>query len=292
MNKTVNHLCSCQCVLGEGPLWLEEKQALVFLDIIGKKLLFWHDKEGLISIPLSRKVGSIATITEDRFLAASEQGLFELDANTGFLKSIGYDQIVSKDALMNDGKADRNGRFVFGSKSQNEVDNIGALMGFNNKISELWPGGIVLNGPAFSLDGKRIYFADSPSRNIYTAKYDPKNIKIGTPDIFTTLPADDGYPDGMTIDSEGYLWNAQWDGWCISRYHPNGTRVETIEMPVSRPTSMAFGGPDLKTLYVTSAKKGLEQNISAKEKMAGDLFSIELDVAGVVETNLKGISDA
>jgi sugar lactone lactonase YvrE len=142
------------------------------------------------------------------------------------------------------------------------------------------------------LDGKRIYFADSPSRNIYTAKYDPKNIKIGTPDIFTTLPADDGYPDGMTIDSEGYLWNAQWDGWCISRYHPNGTRVETIEMPVSRPTSMAFGGPDLKTLYVTSAKKGLEQNISAKEKMAGDLFSIELDVAGVVETNLKGISDA
>ncbi|MBT5186184.1 MAG: SMP-30/gluconolactonase/LRE family protein [Kordiimonadaceae bacterium] len=287
MSETVKHLCSCQCILGEGPLWLEQKQALVFLDIIGKKLLYWRNKEGLKTIPLSQKVGSICAISEDRFLAASVQGLFELDANTGNIKSIGYDQIISKDALMNDGKADRNGGFVFGSKSQNEIDPIGKLMGFSHNISELWTGGIVLNGPAFSLDGKRIYFADSPSRNIYTAKYDPEKMTIGTPDIFTTIPTDGGYPDGMTVDSEGYLWSAQWDGWCISRYHPNGKLVQTIEMPVSRPTSVAFGGSDLKTLFITSAKKGLEQNLSATEQMAGDLFSIKLDVAGVVETNQK-----
>lgn len=293
MGETATHgkvtrLASSNCLLGEGPLWLLEHQQLVFVDIIAKRLLRWSQKKGLSEVALSRRVGSVAHGENGRLLAASERGLFALDPESGEMSSIGHDQIIGPDNLMNDGKCDRQGRFVFGSKSLNETDSSGRLMSFNGKTVRRWQSGMVMNGPAFSPDGKTIYFADSPTRKIFCAPYDTKTGDLGAAEVFVTLAEDAGYPDGMSVDATGHLWNAHWDGWRISRYAPDGTLVEEIEMPVSRPTSLAFGGADMKTLFITSARTGRAEEAANPEPAAGDLFVMETDITGLAEPDFRG----
>ena len=284
----VKKLASSNCLLGEGPLWLAGLQQLVFVDIIGKRLLRWSQSTGLSEVSLPQRIGSLVAGKAGKFLAASERGLFALEPKTGMLSSIGYDEIIDPDNLMNDGKCDRQGRFVFGSKDLNETDKSGRLMGFDGNSVKMWQSGAVLNGPAFSPDGTRIYFADSPSRKIFCAPYDIESGEVGAAEIFVTLKKDTGYPDGMSVDATGHLWNAHWDGWRLSRYAPDGTLVAEIEMPISRPTSLAFGGPDMKTLFVTSAQTGRARDLPNTEPGAGDLFAIETEITGLAEPNFLG----
>lgn len=293
MGQTATHgkvtrLASSNCLLGEGPLWLAGRRQLVFVDIIGKRLLRWSPEKGLSEVALSRRVGSVVPGENGRLLAASERGLFALDPESGEMSSIGHDEIIGPDNLMNDGKCDRQGRFVFGSKALSEADSSGRLMSFDGTSIKMWQSGMVMNGPAFSPDGKRIYFADSPTRKIFYAPYDTKTGDVGSAQVFVTLAGDAGYPDGMSVDATGHLWNAHWDGWRISRYAPDGTLVEEIEMPVSRPTSLAFGGADMKTLFITSARTGRAQDPENTEPGAGDLFAMETGITGLVEPGFGG----
>lgn len=288
MSHLVDHLAACNCLLGEGPVWLAKRQELVFVDILGKSLLFWNAEAGLRHLSLTQKVGSFVRWTSSGFLAASARGLFHLDMETGAFSDIGKSRVIPEGTLMNDGKCDRGGRFVFGSKDVNETDQIGKLMSFSGDPIKHLAAACILNGPAFSPQGDRIYYADSPTRNIFVADYDAATGAILHPEVFATIPEKSGYPDGMTVDSEGYLWNAQWDGWCISRYHPDGTKTDEIEMPVSRPTSVAFGGADMKTMFITSARQGTETGPMATEPGAGDLFSVTLEIAGLQEQEFSG----
>jgi sugar lactone lactonase YvrE len=283
MNTKAKHLTASKCVLGEGPLWNPAREELAFVDIIGRRLLFWHADSGLREVALGQRVGAICAHEDGGFLAASERGLFRLDAETGAFADIGQDDIIPDTALMNDGKCDRQGRFVFGSKALSESEPLGRLMGYDGSALRRWGHGIVMNGPAFSPDGTRIYFADSPTRVIFTATWDLAAGELGKVAEFARLEADAGYPDGMTVDSEGCLWNAHWDGWRITRYRPDGTVEREIPVPVPRPTSVAFGGSDMKTLFITSARKGTDTDPGVSEPGSGDLFSVDTGVAGLVE---------
>ena len=276
------------CLLGEGPVWMETRQELVFVDIIGRRLLTWHRRNGLKDIRLDMMVGSFCKLPDGRFLAAANRGLFILDRDTGSLSSIGNDRLIGAENLMNDGKCDRSGRFVFGSKALNERAGSGKMMVFDGMKIHSWQAGIVMNGPAFDPDGTRIYFADSPTKNIFAAPYDPETGIAGPARTFATLQPDAGYPDGMTVDSEGGLWNAHWDGWRISRYLPDGTLDLEIPMPVAKPTSMAFGGADMRTLFVTSAKIGKAGDPVPEGGQNGNLFAIETDFTGIPEPVFSG----
>lgn len=279
----VRVLAGAQCVLGEGPVWRPDHGDLLFTDIIGRQLLCWSARGGLTKWPLDGRLGAFARRADGGLLAIMERGIYALD-EAGQRHGLGFDAVIPETALMNDGKCDRQGRFVFGSKALNEAEPIGTMMRFDGAGPvTLRDGFVVFNGPAFSPKGDRIYFADSPSRRIQTAAYDTERGTLGEVEVFATLDKDAGYPDGMTVDREGGVWNAHWDGWRITRYRPDGAVDLQVETPVSRPTSLAFGGDDMRTLFITSAKKGRDDAPPAAEPHGGDLLCVDTPFQGLAE---------
>ncbi|MEO1328271.1 MAG: SMP-30/gluconolactonase/LRE family protein [Pseudomonadota bacterium] len=286
MPYEIRRIAEVGATLGEGPVWRAEGDALLFTDIIGRALLRWRASDGVSRVPLGFRVGAFAPIAGAQdLLACAEQGLWRLsvDFETGAVgrRSLGLDAAIPAEGLMNDGRPDPAGRFTFGSKALNEVDPIGRMLSFDGAaLSTLTDGFVVFNGPAFSPNGDRVYFADSPSKEIRVAPYDPATGRMGAPSLFARLSEDAGYPDGMAVDAEGGLWNAHWDGGRLTRYRPDGSVDRVVATPVTRPTCVAFGGDDLKTLFVTSAKRGRDDAEDATEPGAGDLFALEVEVPG------------
>ncbi|KLN59661.1 hypothetical protein WH96_16605 [Kiloniella spongiae] len=274
-------------LLGESPLWDYRTSFLYWVDIENSRLYRQKtDGSGYSSIDLPAPAGSIALWHDGGLIAALGQGLFHVNPDNGTVSSIAT-ELADDSCLMNDGKADRSGNFVFGAKHLKECDPVAGCWRYQSgQITRLEQKFIVFNGPAFSPSGDRIFFADSPSQKIMTASYNPTEGITTEPEVFVQLFGNDGYPDGMTVDSEGYLWNAQWDGWAITRYKPDGTVDQKIDMPVQRPTSLCFGGEDLKTLFVTSASTRLSPKELAENPDAGALFQLNLDVAGLLEETI------
>ncbi|MFD2205270.1 SMP-30/gluconolactonase/LRE family protein [Kiloniella antarctica] len=278
-------------LLGESPLWDHRENCLYWLDI-ENALLYRQNgdgsNQGAISLPAP--AGSIALWQEGGLIAALGQGLSHIDTKSGIVTPL-VPSLEIDQCLMNDGKADRAGNFIFGAKHLLESSAIAGSWRY--QAGEIIQGNqkfVVFNGPAFSPKGDRIYFADSPSQKIMTATYSPDDGITSRPEIFTQLSEDDGYPDGMTVDQEGCLWNAQWDGWGLTRYRPDGTVERKIDMPVRRPTSLCFGGADFKTLFITSASTRITPEELAQNPDAGALFKIDLDIAGIAENIINSIN--
>ncbi|MCI4663914.1 MAG: SMP-30/gluconolactonase/LRE family protein [Neomegalonema sp.] len=292
----VRKVAESDCDLGEGPVWLPEASALLFTDIIGRRMLRWSPTEGLRSVQIGARVGCFAPLDPAgaKILAAVEQGLEEIEldfaAGTATSAPVANGAEVDDDQIMNDGKVDPAGRFIVGSKALNEADPVASLMLFDGASAKTLRDNIVIsNGPAFSPDGKRIYFADSPKREIYVAAYDLETGEIGATSRFAELTGDSGYPDGMAVDAEGGLWNAHWDGARVTRYLPDGAVDRVIATPCQRPTSIAFGGADHKTMFITSAKRGTDTMEPLTMSGAGDLYAVDVDIPGATlpPLNLK-----
>jgi sugar lactone lactonase YvrE len=145
----------------------------------------------------------------------------------------------------------------------------------------------VTNGPAFSPDGRTMYHSDTANQVTYAFDIDEQGNAAGRR-IFIQFGKGDGYPDGMTVDAEGCLWIAFWDGWCVRRIAPSSERLLELPVPVQRPTSCAFGGSDLKTLFITSASRDLEGTDLARQPLAGGLFAAEVGVQGIAELPFRG----
>ncbi|WP_421783449.1 SMP-30/gluconolactonase/LRE family protein [Kiloniella litopenaei] len=271
-------------LLGESPLWDYRTKFLYWVDIENCKLYRQkEDGSDYSSIDLPAPAGSIALWHDGGLIAALGQGLFHIEPEQSLVTAIAS-ELSGNDCLMNDGKADRSGNFIFGEKHLKESDPVAGCWRYQSGlITPLEQKFIVFNGPAFSPAGDRIYFTDSPTQQIMTASYSPTEGITSQPEVFVQLSGKDGYPDGMTVDSEGCLWNAQWDGWAITRYRPDGTIDQKIDMPVQRPTSLCFGGEDLKTLFVTSASTRLSPQELVRNPDAGALYKLDLQVAGLPE---------
>jgi sugar lactone lactonase YvrE len=146
----------------------------------------------------------------------------------------------------------------------------------------------ISNSLAWSPDNRRFYFADTLDRAIYVFDYDHASGAIANKRVFASTAGDPGNPDGSTIDAEGYLWNAQWDGWRLVRYAPDGTVDRVVMLPVQKPTSCMFGGPGLRTLYVTSAVWDLHGAALAGQPWAGGVLALDVGVAGLPEPRFAG----
>jgi sugar lactone lactonase YvrE len=158
----------------------------------------------------------------------------------------------------------------------------------DGSVHRMETGITVSNGIGWSLDHKIMYFTDSLRYVIYAYDYDPVTGRIANRRPFVQLPAEQGVPDGLAVDREGFVWSALWGGWKVVRFDPEGKLEREIPMPVANPTAPAFGGPQLDELYITSARLGLSEDDRKKQPLAGNLFRLKTEVRGSVEPKFLG----
>ncbi|MEK9660612.1 MAG: SMP-30/gluconolactonase/LRE family protein [Alphaproteobacteria bacterium] len=290
-------------LLGESPLWHPAEKVLYWLDIKAPALRRFDPATGVVTDwALPQETGSIALRRDGGFVAGMRDGFAILVP--GEDGSVAVELVIDPegdlpDSRLNDGKCDRQGRYWAGSfhdpagmpaPGPRTREPVGALYRFDadRTCHRMLDGILVSNSLCWSPDGRTMYFADSPTRAIRAWDYDPTSGAIANPRIFARLPDSGGTPDGSTVDSEGFLWNAQFGGGKLVRYAPDGNIDREIAMPVTRPTCCAFGGADLKTLYVTSGRVMASAAELAAEPLAGALFSIRFDVPGLEEAAWPG----
>ncbi len=277
-------LVESACRLGEGPLWCDASQRLFWVDIEGQRLWRWSAAEGARFLSLPGSPGFLAKGPGGLLVSGMGRGFVLIDPQDGATASLGEALLLAEGTRMNDGKADRQGRILAGGAHLGESAAEASAYCLDADGPRELPGSFtVFNGPAFSPNGRRIYFTDSPGKVIKTASYDPESGSLGRVEDFALLPASSGYPDGMTVDAAGGLWNAEWDGWQITRYHANGDRDRSIALPVPRPTSLTFGGPRRERLYVTSARSRLSAEALAEAPLSGAVFHLSPGESGLAE---------
>lgn len=278
--------------LGEGIVWCERTQALYWTDI--QRATLWRLHPGddrLEQWPMPERLASFALCEADGWLLlalASRLAFFRLA--DGWLHTL-HEIEPGLPTRCNDGACDRQGRFVFGTLHEPATGPKQAQGSFWRLHADLrleqlaLPKVAISNSIAFSPDGATMYFCDSLSRRIQQCAYGDT---LGTPRLFADLGDITGEPDGSCVDAEGSLWNAQWGMGQVARYAPDGSLRERLPVPVRQPTRPAFGGPQLDTLYVTSAREGLSAPQLEAEPHAGALFHVTLRVHGLPEPRFAG----
>lgn len=280
----INIACQQIMVLGEGPLWHPIEKCLYWVDITAATLYRLNQNKSIDKFAMPSEIGSIAWRANGDLVAALNDRFVTIDTITGTTQNIAFPLQETKNTMFNDGKCDRQGRFWAGTKDIAEQQPLGGLYCLNKgDATKILSGFTVSNGIAWNLDSTIMYICDSPVRQIYQYEFDSKNGSLGKMQIFAQISKEEGFPDGLTVDSQGYIWSCHWDGWQITRYTPTGEIDSIIPMPVPRPTSCCFGGPDLTTLYVTSASIGLTAAQLSDAPQSGMLFAIETGIKGLSE---------
>ena len=282
-------VANVHAVLGEGPVWVAREAALYWVDINARKIFRLGGDGQVREWTTPFRVGSLAPRSSGGFIAGTDQGIAEIDLDAGKFEIVLKPEENLPGNRFNDGKVDRRGRFWAGTMDDAERRASGTLyvVDAGLSLSAVDRGYHVTNGPAFSALGDTMYHSDSARQITYAFDIDADG-RASNRRTFLQFNAGDGFPDGMTVDSEGCLWIAFWDGWCMRRYSATGEWLETIKVPVQRPTSCAFGGPDLDRLYITSASRDLDAAALAMQPNAGGVFMLMPGVRGISEAPFAG----
>ena len=277
-------------ILGEGPIWDVREQALYWVDI-RKPAVQRYDwaTRTVKSWSMPEMVGSLAVREKGGLVVALKSQIAFFDLATGALERIASPEVGREAMRFNDGKCDRQGRFWAGTMNDVTRDPEGTLYRLDpvRGCVSMERGIRIPNSLAWSVDSRTLYFADSPLRTIFSYPFDPATGEIGAPLSFATVEAP-AIPDGATIDAEGCLWSAHYDGWRVVRFMPDGRIDRVIDLPVQRPTSCQFGGPDLSVLFVTTARQKLTPQELATQPLAGALLALDVGVRGVAEARYVG----
>jgi D-xylonolactonase len=269
--------------LGEGPVWVERDRALWFVDIKKHQIQRFDPATGdRRTFEAPEQVGFILPADGGGFVAGLQSGLYRFDEHSG-----SFDRIVEVESdlpnnRLNDGVSDAAGRVWFGTMDNGETSNSGAFYSFHRgKLTRTGIDGIAItNGPAVSPDGRLLYFVDTLAGTI-AASAIQNDGSLGERRQFVTIDEQDGHPDGPTVDSEGCLWIALYNGWEVRRYSPVGDLLDTVRFPVANITKIAFGGDDLRTVFATTARQMLSPEDIARQPLIGSLFKFRVDVPGV-----------
>jgi len=272
--------------LGEGPVWDDQLSRLLWVDIVNGRVSAWYPETSHgEAFVFSGQIGAIAlTRQSNRVLGATDTGfaLFNLDNRRRI--DIGDPEADLHDNRFNDGKCDSRGRFWAGSlNEEGHYDAALYMLDGSGTIAKKIDHVSCSNGLAWSSDDCTFYYIDTPTRQIVAYDFDVATAEISNRRVVINVDPSDGLPDGMTIDAEDMLWVALWGGWKVIQWNPRtGEKLREIKLPVSQVTSCAFGGKDLKDLYITSARKGLTPDDLSAEPDAGALFIVKgLGVCGI-----------
>jgi sugar lactone lactonase YvrE len=276
-------------ILGEGPVWSDRDGCLYYVDILSHRLQAYTPRTGEYrQWTFDSYVCSVAECGSGGLLIALRDRVVRFDPARG-QSSVEEVAVLERDRpqnRLNDGKVDAWGRFWVGSIGDGAAPDGRLWCVLPSGQARLVRDGIIVsNSIAFDERRARMYFADSPTGLIEQATLGAS----GELSPFTPFArAGQGSPDGSCTDRDGYLWNAEWGGKRVCRYAPDGTLDRVVDMPVTRPSCCAFGGDDLRTLFVTSASVGLSEAELREEPLAGSLFSVELEDAEGVPGNYFG----
>jgi len=288
----VEIVCKSRDRIGESPVWDAAAGCLWWTDVEGRRI---HRVEpatsGQRSYDTPGRVGSLTCTDDGRLLVAMEHGFAWFDPTSQQSTEIMDVEADKPDNRMNDGRCDRQGRFLAGSMNLARNGRTASLWSID---AGLWPRAVcddvsTANGLAFSPKGRRMWWADSPAERIFLFDYDPDEGVPYNRRLWLDHGHAPGRPDGAALDADGCYWSARWGGGCLIRFTPAGLIDRRIDLPVSQVTMCAFGEKDLDTLFITSARHGMTAEQLAEQPLAGALFSVRPGVTGLPEPRFRTI---
>ncbi|MDB4427859.1 SMP-30/gluconolactonase/LRE family protein [Porticoccaceae bacterium] len=273
--------------LGEGIIWDAASACVWWTDIDGSKLYRYQSEDKQLDHwTTPERLGSFALVSDSEFLICGfASGFAYFNPHSGELQWLEKIEQNNPGTRLNDGRADRQGRFWAGSMVESGGRGAGALYCFDQQlqVASKVSGLTISNGLCWSPDSTVMYHTDTPSRRINAYDFDAATGAIANQRCL--VRTEKGcFPDGSSVDAEGYIWNAQWGASQVVRYSPEGEVDFVLPLPVSQPTCVAFGGPRLDRLFVTSATQGFDEQTLSAEPEAGNVL--------VFQTNISGIADA
>lgn len=285
-----------RCTLGEGITWWPARGALLWTDIQASRL-WMHTPAGSATRTwnLPDRLGSLAVCRSGALLLGLAKGLF-----LATLDDTGPDLAVTPvvpvepelpSTRINDGRTDRAGNFVFGTMDDTEAAPLGHFYqysaAFGLRRLDL-PGVTIANSICFSLDGRTMYFCDSPARRILQCDYDAASARVANVRAFVQFAAHQGLPDGSVVDAEGCLWNAEWGAGVVRRYTPQGRLDREVAVPAKNPTCPGFAGAALDEIYITSARQAMTPEELERTPHAGGVYRASPAVRGVPDLVFEG----
>jgi sugar lactone lactonase YvrE len=274
----VELVVDAQATVGEGAIWDARSRRLLWVDIRNGNIHL-HDPAGQTDqvVPVGQMLGAAVPRRDGGLVLAMHHGFAHFDVDTGRLTTIADPERHLPGNRFNDGRCDPAGRFWAGTMSINRESEAGSLycLDTDYTVRRVLEGVTCSNGIAWSLDSSTMYYVDTPTQRVDAFDYDRDTGRIGGRRTIITVPEQLGHPDGMTIDADGNLWIAMWNGGCVTQWDPRrGALLQTIRMPALHITSCAFGGEHLGDLYVTTARFGMTKAALDQQPHAGGLFCL------------------
>ncbi len=281
----------CKNKHGEGVFWSAQDCLVWWTDIEGCAIWSFDPatkRSNSYAMPsrvccfAQRRSGGLVVAFDDRI------SLFDLDSRHE--EKIADFEPGNPQTRTNDGRVDRQGRFVIGGMNEvsGAADSSVIRVGEDHRVETLITGVSCANSTCFSADGKMMFFADTPDRKVLSFGYDTNTVPLSAGKVFASFADEPGLPDGSCVDAQGGVWNAEWEGRRVVRIAPNGSIDTIINMPVWKPTCCAFGGPDLDTLFITTSRLMSDDETLANEPTSGGLFAVKPGVRGVQDVPFYG----
>lgn len=271
------------CALGEGPLWHPERGQLFWFDITGKKLLSRAGDDAL-EWRFDENVSAAGWVDGGRLLVASETALSLFDIATGARERLADLEADNPATRSNDGRADPHGGFWIGTMGKAAEPGAGAIYRyFRGEVRKLHGSISIANAICFTPDGTTAYFADSPTRKVMRQRLGRDGWPEGEAEMFLDLRAQGLIPDGAVVDADGTFWNAHWGSGKVCGYGPDGGLKACFDAPAPNLTCPAFGGPDLSTMFLTSATEAMGAADLARRPDAGRTFRLDCGATGQAE---------
>jgi sugar lactone lactonase YvrE len=279
MSAEFTLVLDAQCALGESPVWWTDAGLLIFVDITGRRLHRFDPNSGRHEVDaVEEDIGCVAPAKGGGYVAGLRSGIWLLDAGGAKVSRLAANAENDATNRFNDGRVDSRGRYFAGTLDESKATGNAALYRCDRRgLVQITDGIMTSNGLAFSPDGRTLYFSDTPRFVIYCFDYDPDTGAAANRRVFARIEptaTDRARPDGAAVDAEGCYWSALYEGSRIRRYDPAGKVMADYRVPALNTTMPAFGGADMKTLFVTTAR-------DKRGGPGGGLYAMPVDVPGV-----------
>ena len=294
MTEQAELVLDARAELGEGSIWDYRNGLLYWIDILKREVhLFDPVTKSDECQDVGQLVGTVVPKTDGRLMLALERGFCEYDPESRTLGETKTPEDHPEGVRFNDGKCDPAGSFWAGTMNYSGGEAArGALyrLDVDGGIHTMLTGVGVSNGIVWNEKLGKMYYIDTPTREVAEFDYDAESGGIRNRRVAVTFPEDEGFPDGMTIDAEGMLWVAHWGGGAVSRWDPTtGEKVASIKVPADFVTSCALGGSALDELYITTARTGMDETALSRQPLAGGLFCARVETQGVPAYLYRGV---